>query len=310
MDFRRIIAFGKSSHVVSLPKGWLDENKLKKGDLVYLEQDFDKLIITPKEKSEETEDKRTIINIDGKNINRVKREISSAFINYNDYIIIQGKELPEYLQDVTKAIHNLIALEIMEQSSDKLTARDFLKVGDIKVKDYFKKEDIIIRSMLTDLKNPNFKNYEELIERQEHVKRIYLLLLKVFKAVSKDVTLIKKMDLNMENLLKYYKLNFSMQSIAHSLKIISQKLMDVKNSKQKKDITQLIDRLDKHFIEVMKTFYSENIGRAYSLADTRDSNSKDIRNLLKHKNVDLGIISERIMWIYAEIHHILHRVYS
>ena len=45
MDFRRIIAFGKSSHVVSLPKSWLNENKLKKGDLVYLEQDFDKLVI-------------------------------------------------------------------------------------------------------------------------------------------------------------------------------------------------------------------------------------------------------------------------
>src|SRR5210317_127486 len=124
MDFRRIIAFGKSSHVVSLPKHWLNENNLNKGDLVYLEQDFDKLIVMPKEKNEEKEERKAVINVDNKEFKLIKREISSAFINYNDYIVLKGKSLPKYAKDIVKVIHNLIALEIMEQSAEKIVARD------------------------------------------------------------------------------------------------------------------------------------------------------------------------------------------
>jgi phosphate uptake regulator len=34
VEFRRLIGFGKSSFVVSLPKNWIEKNKLVKGDLV------------------------------------------------------------------------------------------------------------------------------------------------------------------------------------------------------------------------------------------------------------------------------------
>ena len=38
MEFRKLISFGKTSFVMSLPKGWVVKNKLKKGDLIALEE--------------------------------------------------------------------------------------------------------------------------------------------------------------------------------------------------------------------------------------------------------------------------------
>ena len=43
MEFRKIIAFGKSSFVVSLPKAWMVAHNLVKGDVVYLEEEDDDL---------------------------------------------------------------------------------------------------------------------------------------------------------------------------------------------------------------------------------------------------------------------------
>ena len=34
MDARKVIGFGKNSHVVSIPKSWARKNLLKKGDIV------------------------------------------------------------------------------------------------------------------------------------------------------------------------------------------------------------------------------------------------------------------------------------
>ena len=55
MEYRKLISFGKSSFVVSLPKSWIKQNKLKKGDLIHFEDEGNNLVI--KKKEEESKDK-------------------------------------------------------------------------------------------------------------------------------------------------------------------------------------------------------------------------------------------------------------
>ena len=49
MEFRKLIKFGKSSFVISLPKKWLEKNKLKKGDLLYVSENENGLSLTSKD---------------------------------------------------------------------------------------------------------------------------------------------------------------------------------------------------------------------------------------------------------------------
>ena len=46
MEYRKLISFGKSSYVVSLPKSWVVQNKLKKGDLLYFDEKEKDLILS------------------------------------------------------------------------------------------------------------------------------------------------------------------------------------------------------------------------------------------------------------------------
>ena len=48
MTYRKIIGFGGSSFVVSLPKEWINKYGLKKGDVVNIEEESDMLRILPK----------------------------------------------------------------------------------------------------------------------------------------------------------------------------------------------------------------------------------------------------------------------
>ena len=50
MEYRKLIRFGKSSLVISLPKGWTEKNKLGKGSLVYLDVNSEGLVVSPTEK--------------------------------------------------------------------------------------------------------------------------------------------------------------------------------------------------------------------------------------------------------------------
>src|SRR3989344_2437396 len=131
MEYRKIISFGKSSFVVSLPKTWVRQNKLHKGDLIYFDEQNNDLLLQPKKDERETLEKEIIISIDGKDIRRVQRETIAAYIQNYKTIILQGDEVKEKAKILQSFIQNLVALEILEQDSKKIVAKDFLNINDI-----------------------------------------------------------------------------------------------------------------------------------------------------------------------------------
>ena len=49
MDVRKLVSFGNSSFVISLPKAWIIKNGLKKGDILRIEERPFELIVSAKE---------------------------------------------------------------------------------------------------------------------------------------------------------------------------------------------------------------------------------------------------------------------
>ena len=61
MEYRKLIKFGNSSHVISIPNNWLKKNNLNKGDTVYLDENGGKeLVLTPEKKENVIEDKEKL----------------------------------------------------------------------------------------------------------------------------------------------------------------------------------------------------------------------------------------------------------
>src|SRR3989344_4564681 len=117
MEYRKIISFGKSSFVVSLPKAWVTQNKLKKGDLVCFDENGSELMLQAKKDEREDEEKKISINVDGKSTRRLQREIISAYVRDNKSITLLGNQIKDKHKDIQETIQSLMALEVMEHTS-------------------------------------------------------------------------------------------------------------------------------------------------------------------------------------------------
>ena len=80
MEFRKLIGFGKSSFVVSIPKNWTQKNKLNKGDIIYLREEDNALVLSAKEKRLIKEPKRITIRTESKSVEKLQAEIIAAYL--------------------------------------------------------------------------------------------------------------------------------------------------------------------------------------------------------------------------------------
>lgn len=147
MDYRKLIGFGKSSFVVSIPKDWIERHKLSKGSTVTLTEENESIIISPApQKKTRAEETRTITT-EGKSDKLLQREIVSAYITGCSTITITGPDLRERRHMLTESFDTLIALEVVKQDDESIIAKDFLDIEDIELKDLVRRIDNNIRSM-------------------------------------------------------------------------------------------------------------------------------------------------------------------
>ena len=137
--------------------------------------------------NEKTTEHRTVISVDGKGIGEIKREIIPAYINNNKMMVLVGKELKEKASSIQHIMHNLMALEIMEQTSDKIVARDFLNMADISIPELTAKMDTVTRAMVADTKRMFDEDfYENVFNRDEDVNRLSYLSYRTIRYALKN----------------------------------------------------------------------------------------------------------------------------
>jgi phosphate uptake regulator len=260
MEYRKLISFGKSSFVISLPKSWINKHKLVKGDLLYLQESETDLIISPKEQ-EESEDREITINVDGKTMLQLTREINAAYIENNRIIKLNGKELEAKSKDLLVEIRQLIALEVMEFDSKKIVTKDFLNMHKISILELIKKIDIIIRSMISDCSKCFESNSSEHIElRDLDVNRLSFLVFRTIRYGYRHQSLmLKAHNLRAIDLLNLYLLTFHLEHIADEAKRISRAIVKVKlKVKEKEDFLNLLKQAEELYLHNIKAFYANS----------------------------------------------------
>jgi len=308
MDVRRIIAFGKSSFVVSLPKKWLDRYHLRKGDVLFMNQEGDKLIIAPEEKEEVKEERRILLNTSNKTLSRLKREIRASYVHHYDYITLEGKNLSADSNEIIKTAQDLVALEVMEHSGTRIVLKDFLNFRDLHIADYFRKLDITIRSMFADLKDVKFADYTNVVGRRSSVVRLYLFILKIFKMVMGDSRKMSNLDLGPINFLSYYSHNYAVYRVGLWMAEIAETLSIAKKT-EKKSICEAIALLERYYLMVIRAIITNNVNKAYEASEKREEYLGELKEICVRGNVDHGV-SSILNSICHEIHQMCHHVYG
>lgn len=149
MDFRKLISFGKTSFVMSIPKAWVIKNKLKKGDLLAVEEKEGNLILSTNINRKDEKLERA--EIDASKLGRmVQRTIASLYKGGYDIIKIKfstAKELSE-IQDVIK--NTCIGFEIVKQEKDILLAKKISDTIYAEFDNVLRRSFLFLKSMAND----------------------------------------------------------------------------------------------------------------------------------------------------------------
>jgi len=271
MHIRRLVKAGPTSHTVSLPKEWLEKNNLAKGSTIYVhEQSDSELLITPHLDAQPVEQKTITINIDGKELGTIQREITAAYVNNASSIDLLGEDIAKHAKEVRRMLHDFVALEIAEQSATKITAKDLLNLQEISVDKSVKRMDIIVRTMLQDsLSTASGKNLSESVSvRDEDVNRLYFLLVRLLKNAVKNPNTAAQLELEPSSVLHQWMLVHHLEQLADATKSLCSACVDV-NSKEKKQVQGLLAQLEHDYRDVMKAVHEKDKALADEVARRR-----------------------------------------
>ena len=314
MEFRKLISFGKTSYVLSLPKKWVVINKLKKGDLISIHENEDELILSPKTEDIKPEQKEIIIDISGKNIKRdIRREITSAYINNFNKILITGDGINNKIEDIREILKNFIALEVVEHSSKNITARDFLNMDKISILDSIKKMDMITRSMLFDINlvSGEDNDYTHIYKRDNDVNKFSFLLFRAINFALENPKMSKLYNLPFHNLLQYWNVASSIERIADNAKRISYNFSKMSDKKMMNILIKFLSIIEKRYTDTMKSFYKNDIKLAHDIAKTKRDFMIELEESSK-RNKNKWIVNDAIdkmQQMTSDIHDITRVVY-
>ncbi len=297
MDYRKIIKFGNSSHVISLPCTWLEKNKLGKGDVVYFTENGGKeLILAPTQTEKTREVLSYTINADGLDIHDMKRRIVSCYIGGYDIITITGNPqlINKYGDEIRRLLDRLSALEVIEHNKDKIVAKDLLDPSQFSLDNSIRRVDIIIKSMVYDIINKT-EHYDRLKIRDADINRIVYLSLRMIK---KQMRFNDSQKNNPVKLLAAWELLTNMEHLADELKRISKCLNQskIKNSKLTKEFLSCFGMLAKEYDNAMKYYFTKDQSQAHKIPAIKEKIVKCCNNIAsRNQDVQLGNALEKLM---------------
>lgn len=315
MEIRKLISFGKSSYVVSLPKAWVIQNKLIKGDLIQLEENGPKLLLSKKETLAAPENREKIIYIDGKTNQAISREVYATYIQNYSKISLKGKEIKGKVKDIQKIIQSLIALEIMEQTSESIVAKDFLNMDTVSVEELIRKMDLITRTMMNEASLIfSEDNYENLNERDQDVNRLYFLFYRaILYNLENPLKGLKNLKLNCINLLRLKYVGFYIEAIADEVRRTARHSRLLKLPLEKQKIIQdYLLKMNAFYVETMKASYNQDISLAFKLSGYKAGFDEDLK-LLEGDGLNtlhLNRVISRLQRMTSLIHNLGRVLYT
>jgi phosphate uptake regulator len=242
MENRKVQLTGGSTLVISLPKKWVNETKIKVGDaLGLISQPNGTLVITPKiaEKSEVR--KKKILAKEEKNKDHLLRELIGAYMMGYDIIEIASeiRTTPEIREVVRNFTQMVIGPQIIEETNDLVVTKDLLNPTDMPFISTIRRMHNIVEGMhqdvITALREGDKSLAEDVTSRDREVDRLYWLVSRQYNMLLRDIKLVEKMQTTREQSINYLLIARTIErigdhahKIAENAGILSGKKLDEK----------------------------------------------------------------------------------
>lgn len=276
-DVRKVQLTGKSTYIVSLPKKWVDEVSLKKGDaLTILEQKDKSLLLIPKSVKKPEKVKEISVNISSnEKVNTIIRKVVSLYLVGYNTIHLKTKEekIPLEQRDQIKIFvrRMLVGTEIIADSKNEMILQVLLSYPELSVADALRRISIIAISMhkdvLDSLKDMDRDLAKEVIRTDDEVDRFSFYIIRQLKAAVQDERIIREIGLgNPRDCLGYRLITKSVERVSDHAVNIANNILTIKNSVSE-EILIYLNEMSSLALSCFEDSIHSLFTKDYSLAD-------------------------------------------
>ena len=222
METRKVQVTGGSTFTVSIPKDWATENGIEAGKrLAFYPQD-DSLVVTPSDSDEKSEGTLDITDLRGESLTRT---VMTMYVSGFDVMILEsGRIDAEQRQAIRNATQNLVGLEVIEETGDRVVIQDLLDSSELSVRNAVTRMRLISLSMLEDAVTAICENddslAEDVIERDDDVDRLWYLVSRIFRATLRTPKAAEELGIPREVCFDYHSSARQLERIAdHAAKM-------------------------------------------------------------------------------------------
>ena len=303
METRKIQKVGRSTLNISLPKKWVNLQKLKRGDTVYIEQRKDgALKVSPESVlKQQVKTKAYTINCDHiSEANTLKWLIPLAYTMGYEFIHIlsSSRITQKQLEEIRTATKNLIGANIIEVTNQKIMIQCFIDVSKIHVFSLLKRMSVITSTMLHDVMTAlvelNAELAKTVIDLEKEADDIYYLLTRLILSSQSSENLAEElglMDLGYIEIDPARMISVSLTRIANYCREIAKSICNLyeMNLTIEDELLQRISSLSQLTLEMftksVDAFFSGSILKAIQAINLSYKMRNQVETIRKNNNV-------------------------
>ena len=279
MEQRKIMALGKSSRVISLPKPWLKRNKLEQGDRVslYVQRDGS-LVVHPSVDVKEDSKKIHLKIESNESEDSIIRRIIGSYLD--GYTLIKLTSESIFSVNQQKAIRQIVGtlyMMIIESDASRIILETLIDESKVSVPSGIERMHMITISMCRDILS-SMKNWDEGLARsvvslEDDVDQLMFLFLRLIRAAAISPSLANQLDLDTLDCLDYQTLVHRIERIADLATSIANDviaLIDSKMSVPENVLTALIGASEIAFTSydtAVQSFLSKDVSLSNEIID-------------------------------------------
>ena len=271
MERRKITPLGKYSHVVTLPKEWMNMNNLESGDYISLDiRDDGMLLMHPYLEPKDENNEITIHINAAEEPDMIQRRIIGCYLNGYDTIILKsGTNFNREQQDSIRSIVKSLYMRIIESHADQVTLQAFMDESLASVTSGVERMHIITSSMGKDvlkaMKNWDIELAKSVISLEEDVDQFLFFLTRLLRTAVHNPSLALKLGVSMGDCFDYHLLVNRIEYVADCLGDIAESLIKLEQHKENvsrefmENLHEVASKTHTYFDQAIEDFMSYSL---------------------------------------------------
>jgi phosphate uptake regulator len=297
-EVRRIQVTGRGSYIVSLPKRWVKERNLDRGEqIVFSTEDDGTLHIMPRTMLKKTKlVERTILVPEDMSPESLARRVISFYLVGFTFIRLKATKArfePAQLDYIKEFVRKkLVGSEIVTESPNEIALQVLISYPELSVENALRRMFIICVSMLKDAVAALVENNpilaDEVLKMDDEVDRFGFYIVRQLKMASQDRSIVAQIGLGSgRDLLGYRLVTKSIERAADHAAMIAQNVRTIKQTITPR-LKEKINRMSEFVTRVCEDSMTALYKRDYGIAERILGNMSKTEALEKEVIVEIS----------------------